>query len=104
VPLFGMFTQAATSLLNNEDLQVAAQLAQEQAEQLLALRRDQDFSAVATGTSTVNGVYNGFNRTTTVTQPAPGGCPGAALCKGVTISVNKGGPVLTEVTFLLVDY
>ncbi len=103
VPLFGMFTQATTSLLDNEDLQVAAQLAQEQAEKLLAQRRALDFTAVSAST-TETGIYNGFNRTTDVAQPPPGGCPGGTLCKAVTVSVDKGGPVLVEVVFLLVDY
>jgi prepilin-type N-terminal cleavage/methylation domain-containing protein len=39
VPLFGMFSQAASSLLINEKTQTAVQLAQERAEFLLAIRQ-----------------------------------------------------------------
>ena len=40
VPLFGLFSQAASSLLVNEKTQTAVQLAQEHAEYLLAIRRN----------------------------------------------------------------
>ena len=78
VPLFGMFSQAASSLLVNEKSQTAAQLAQEQAEFLLAVRRNQGFLApeLAGNTSEVlNGNYSGYTRSTIITQP-PGG-PGS---------------------------
>lgn len=106
VPLFSLFTQAATSLLSNEDIQTAAQLAQEKAEDILGQRRNQDFASVSTATVTETDVYNGFNRTTSVNQAlsAPSACPSGFVCDEVVISVDKGGAVLAEVTLLLVDY
>jgi len=108
VPLFGMFSQAASSLLVNEKSQTAAQLAQEQAEYLLAVRRNQDFLAaeLAGNTSEVlNGNYSGYTRSTIITQPPVGpGCPAGASCKEVIISVDEGGSTYAEVIFLLVDY
>ncbi len=106
VPLFSLFTQATSSILSNEELQTAAQLAQEQAESVLALRRTQGFAAVAPGTTNEPAVYNGFNRTTVVgaPSPVPTGCPAGPACNEVVIQVDKGGPVLAEVSLLLVDY
>ena len=82
VPLFGLFSRAATSLLINEKTQTAAQLAQEQAEFLLAIRRNQDFDAAELSGNTsevLSGNYAGFNRSTVITQPPSGpGCPAGA--------------------------
>jgi len=108
VPLFGLFSRAATSLLINEKTQTAAQLAQEQAEFLLAIRRNQDFDAAELSGNTsevLSGNYAGFNRSTVITQPPSGpGCPAGAGCKEVTISIDEGGDTYAEVIFLLVDY
>ncbi|MEN8761315.1 MAG: prepilin-type N-terminal cleavage/methylation domain-containing protein [Thiogranum sp.] len=108
VPLFGMFSQAASSLLINEKTQTAVQLAQEHAEYLLAIRRNQDFNATELSgntTEVLGGNFSGYNRSTVIT-PAPGGpgCPGGASCKEVTISVDEGASTYAEVTFLLVEY
>ena len=113
VPLFGLFTQASASLLDNERIQTAAQLAQERAESLLAQRRATDFAAVATGTVTdaLGANYSAYTRTVTATQPPAGpGCPlhpvtgVSAACKEVVVTVAQGPDTLAEVTFLLVDY
>ena len=106
VPLFGVYTQATASLISNENLQTAAQLAQEKAEDILARRRSQGFASIATGTTNEPGFYNSFNRSTVITQAtgAPAGCPAGTLCDQVIISVDKGGPVLAQVNLLLVDY
>lgn len=108
VPLFGMFSQAASSLLTNEKIQTATQLAQEHAELLLAIRRNQGFLAPGLSGSTtenLSGNYAGYTRSTVVSQPPTGpGCPGGASCKEVVISVAEGGSIQAEVVFLLVDY
>jgi len=108
VPLFGLFSQAASSLLINEKTQIAVQLAQEHAEFLLAIRRNQDFNAAELSGSTteaLSGNFSGYNRATVITQPASGpGCPGGASCKEITISVDEGATTYAEVTFLLVSY
>lgn len=107
VPLFGLFTQASASLIDNERIQTAAQLAQERAEDILARRRAQDFTAVGLGTTTdaLGANYSAYTRTVTVVQPPSGpGCPGGATCKEVVVNVSQGPDTLAEVTFLLVDY
>jgi len=108
VPLFGMFSQAASSLLINEKTQTAVQLAQEHAEHLLAIRRNQDFNAAqlsGSSTEVLGGNFSGYNRSTVITQPPSGpGCPGGASCKEVTVSVAEGATTYAEVTFLLVNY
>ncbi|VAW81358.1 hypothetical protein MNBD_GAMMA13-935, partial [hydrothermal vent metagenome] len=45
VPLFGLFSQAGIAVLNNENIQTAIQLAQARAEHLVAVRRNQGYSA-----------------------------------------------------------
>jgi len=113
VPLFGLFSQASTSLLNNEAIQTAAQLAQERAEFVLSRKRELGFNgavselAVTTITENLTGNFSAYTRTTVITQPVappPAGCPGGALCKQVVVSVDTGGPTLAQVTFLLVNY
>ena len=108
VPLFGMFSQAAFSLLDNEKIQTATQLAQEHAEFLLAIRRKQSFLAPQLSGNTnevLSGNYAGYTRVTVINQPPTGpGCPGGASCKEVVISVDEGGSTYAEVSFVLVDY
>ncbi|HED19020.1 MAG TPA: type II secretion system protein [Gammaproteobacteria bacterium] len=111
VPLFSLFSQASLSLMNNEDIQTATQLAQERAERILALHRKQGFNAVpdiAPGNITENltGNFTGFTRTTDITQPVipPAGCPPGALCNQVVVSVNRDGTALAQVSLLLVNY
>jgi prepilin-type N-terminal cleavage/methylation domain-containing protein len=113
VPLFGLFTQASASLLDNERIQTAVQLAQERAESIIAQRRAADFAGVGLGTTTdVLGTnYSAYTRTVTVTQPPAGpGCPlhpvtgVSAACKEVVVNVGQGPDTLAEVTLLLVEY
>jgi len=108
IPLFGLFSRAASSLLINEKTQTAAQLAQEHAEFLLAIRRSQNFLAPGLSgnmTEVLSGNYYGYTRSTTITQsPSGPGCPPGASCKEVSISVDEGGSSYAEVTFLLMDY
>ncbi|VAW76246.1 hypothetical protein MNBD_GAMMA15-1602 [hydrothermal vent metagenome] len=107
VPITGLFSKASLSILNNQRIQTATQLAQEQAELVLGRRRNQNFAAIIPGIypEVLAGNYAGFNRTTTITQPvAPAGCPAGALCDLVVVSVDAGGTVLSEITFVLVNY
>ena len=107
VPILGQFTQVAGSTLIDEEIQTAAQLAQERAEQILALRRDQGYAAVATGTTNdvLTGNYSSYTRSVTVTQPpAGGGCATGATCKGVVVSVDRGPKNRARVSFVLVNY
>ena len=107
VPILGQFTQAANSTLINENIQTASQLAQERAEDILALRRDQGYAAVTPGTSNdvLTGNYANYSRTVTVSEPSTfGGCATGASCKSVVVTVNRALRKRAEITYLLVDY
>ena len=109
VPLFGRFSQASMTLLSNERIQTAAQLAQERAETLMGWRRNLGYSAAQlTPGSTVEplaGNYAGYTRTTNITEPPVGpGCPLGATCKEVVVTVDRSGTSYAQVTFVLVDY
>ncbi len=103
VPILGQFTNVASSLGINEEIQTAAQLAQERAEGILADRRTLGYAVVPAGTTVevLAGNYAGYTRTTTVTVIAggSGGCAALATCKEVIVDV---GPA--ELTFILVDF
>ena len=112
VPLFSLFSQASTSLLSNEAIQTAAQLAQERAEFVLSRKRELGLNGpvaeltVGTIPENLTGNFNVFNRSTEVTSlpGGTGGCPSIVPCKQVVVSVDAGGPALAQITFLLVDY
>lgn len=107
VPILGQFSQAGQSLLLNEEIQTAGQLAQERAELLLATRREQGYAAIATGTTSeiLTGNYAGYTRTVTVNEPPSGtGCAVGATCKEVLVSVARGGSQRAALTLMLVDY
>jgi prepilin-type N-terminal cleavage/methylation domain-containing protein len=107
VPVLGQFAQVSGSLLANEEIQTAAQLAQERAEGILADRRIQGYAAIATGTTidALTGSYAAYGRTVTVTEPPSGsGCAVGATCKEVVISTSLGGTPRAELTFILVNY
>ena len=108
VPLFSLFSQAGFSLLADEKLQTATQLAQERAEYLMAIRRNSGYADPAVSTplvETLAGNYAGYTRTTTVTDPFVGAaCPSGAACKQLDVRVDEGGQARAEVTFVLVNY
>lgn len=107
VPILGQFSQAGQSLLLNETIQTAAQLAQERAETLLAVRRDQGYAAVppGTGSEVLTGNYSGYTRTVTVNEPPLGtGCAVGTSCKEVLISVAHSGKPRAALTLMLVNY
>jgi prepilin-type N-terminal cleavage/methylation domain-containing protein len=107
VPLFGLFSQAGLSLLADEKIQTATQLAQARAEQLMAVRRNRGYSdaEVSAGLSeTLTGNYTGYTRTTTVAAYVGSACPVGAACKQIAVRVDEGGQARAEVTFVLVNY
>lgn len=111
VPLFGLFSQSGASMLANEKIQTAAQLAQEHAEYLMALRRNQGYTAADISVGQVEnltGNYTGYTRTTSIvdeTTPYAGSdCPAAGACKQITVSVAESGMTRAEITFVLVNY
>ncbi len=107
--ILGQFSQAGQSLLLDEEIQTAGQLAQERTEALLAVRRDpgQGYAAIPVGTTNevLTGNYAGYTRTVTVNEPPVGtGCAVGATCKEVLISVARGGDPRAGLTLMLVDY
>ena len=107
VPILGQFTQASSSLLLDEQIQTAAQLAQERAETVLAKRRILGYAAISTGTSVdIPGAnYSAYTRTLSVTEPPVGsGCAAGATCKEVIVRVVRDASTRAEVTLLLVSY
>ena len=107
IPVLGQFSQAAGTLLTDEIIQTAAQLAQERAEGLLADRRNAGYAAVPTGTvnDVLGGAYSSYSRTVTVTSPPGGsGCAAGATCKEVVVSVDHSGRTRAAVTLMLVSY
>lgn len=105
VPVLGRFTQVAGSLSINEELQVAAQLAQERAEQVLATRRLSGYAAVAVGTTTdtLGGNYAAYGRSVTVTTYGGSACP-VVNCKQVAIAVTNGATNRASIDLLLAEY
>lgn len=107
VPVLGQFTQVAISASINEEIQTASQLAQERAEQVLALRRERGYEAVAPGTvsDVLTGPYAEYSRRVTVTEPsALGGCATGATCKSVVVVVQRGSSRRAEIVHVLSDY
>jgi len=108
VPLFGLFSQAGVSMLANEKIQTATQLAQERAEHLLAVRRNQGYTAADVSVGQVENLAGNYTRTTSIideTVPYAGSdCPAVGACKQITVSVAEAGKTRAEITFLLVNY
>jgi len=103
--VLGQFANIGPGLLDSEAIQTAAQLAQERAEGILAERRGNGYTAVATGTftDTLTGNYSSYGRTVTVATYTGSACP-VANCKQITVSVTRGGSTLAEAGFMLADY
>lgn len=88
----------------NADMQVGAQLMQECAEQILAVRRQTSYAAVTSTSCSSLGSYGGFSPSVTVTTDTGAACPSGATCETVVIAVSKTGTSLTPVTLELVSY
>ncbi len=110
VVLLGLFGGIAKSLGSNEDIQTAAQLAQECSEHVMAVRRNpaQGFAAV---TNTVCDVLPaplpGFTRTVAVTDltaSPPCTVTAAGTCKQVVVSIAKVGLTPAAVTLMVINY
>ena len=107
-------SRASNSLSLNENLQQAAQYAQEGAEKVIAIRRDAGYTSSSINTDMCNAsnlpaMSAGFSRTVTVqdvngtgtgTDPCPSG---TSNCKNVTITVTNGA-LSSSISLLLVYY
>jgi len=106
VALLSLFSGAALTLESNLALQTGAQLAQEKAEQVLADRRNP-----ARGYGYVQGAnyppedpvpgFPGYARSVTVTPYSGAACPAGADCRQVVVSVDQGGVLRGQITFLV---
>ncbi len=112
VPILGGFNQVGRGLEVSQDGQIALQLVQEQAENLLADKRNLGFadpSLNAGITLTVLAApYARYDRTVTIvnhTSVSLNGCPNTGLCKLVTVDVNLagGGRLLATTSFMVVQ-
>lgn len=108
VGILGMYSTVGRNLGSNQDLQTAAQLAQECSEYVLAARRNNaavDYAGVTglTFCSAALPVLAGFTVTTSIIAPyAPAFCPGT--CKRVDIAVTKSANTLASFSLMLVNY
>ena len=112
VPVLGMFNQVNRSLLVSQDAQLARQLVHEQAEQLLADKRNLGFNAASLnpGSITVNlpAPFAGMDRTVSIAthnSTSLGACPAGASCKLVQVDVSLagGGRLLATTNFMIVQ-
>jgi prepilin-type N-terminal cleavage/methylation domain-containing protein len=103
--LVTLFGQLTGSLSINNDIQTAAQLAQECAEHLLAARRQAGYDLGGTTNCSALPTFNGFGPpAVTISDPYAGSaCPATANCKLLTINATYGSGAST-VTVLLTDY
>jgi len=107
VPILGQFNVVARSAVFDEDIQTAAQLAQGQAEEVLARRRTEGYAAVIPGITNVDftGSYANYSSLLIVSDPtAIGGCFVGATCKSVVVTVSSRANKLAQIEYLLVDY
>lgn len=109
--VLSQFAAIGPGLLNNEDIQTAAQLAQERAEEILAERRINGYSAAVLdaldGTNdTLPAQFSDYTRSITVADY--GATPSAQCpsgdCRDVSITVSAGGTTLAEVEFMVANY
>jgi prepilin-type N-terminal cleavage/methylation domain-containing protein len=110
VAIGAAFAHVSRSLALNEDLQRAAQVAQECAEHILSLARPprghHAAVPVAAGSALCNGMAAaGFNRTVNVSAMAAAAplCAAGWSCRRVQIRVVKGDAAV-EINFMIVQY
>ena len=110
VALLGVFAGAAKSLGANEDIQTAAQLAQECGEHLLAMRRNPAVGFAGITNTICDALpppLTGFARSVDVaplTDSPPCTVTTAGTCKKVVVTIAKGASTPAAVTLMLVNY
>ena len=106
--LASMFSNNSRAITIAEDTQQAAQYAQECAERVLAVRRNQGFVSVNENVcDSMSLTSTGFTRNVAISAAYPGGataaCPESATCRDVSVTVSKGASS-SALTLMLVDY
>lgn len=110
VALLALFANAAKSVGPNEDIQTAAQMAQECSEHVMAVRRNpaQGFASVTNAVCNVlPAPLPGFTRTVEVSDliaRPPCTVATAGTCKQVAIKIAKGADTPAELTLMVVNY
>lgn len=112
LPVLGGFNQVNLALQVTQDNQIALQLAQAQAEALLADKRRFGYNApslsVGGSTQTLTAPYDRYDRKVTIaahTSATLNGCPATANCKLVQVEVylTGGGRLLAAGSFMVVE-
>lgn len=103
--LLAVAIEAGKRVGENNDSVIAMQLAQEQAEYFIALRR-RDYNLVVPALPAATAVpgYSGFTRTNSVSNCTANFLGMTNGCKIVAIDVTKGGTLLASVRLLLANY
>lgn len=105
VALVSLYGQVAGTVGINQDINSAAQLAQECGEYLLQQRRDNGYAMGGVSDCSALPAFNGYGPpTVTLTDPYSGaGCPSLATCKRFNINASyaSGGAV---VDLVMVSY
>ena len=112
IPVLGQFNQASEVILLDEERQTAAQLAQQEMEQFLAIRRILGYSngalALNPGATTVYAPpYNQLQRFLVISNHSgSSGCPPASTCKKIAVEVQRvsDNAVRAQAELLLVNY
>lgn len=107
-----MFVQLPRSLVLDEDVQTASQLAQARAEEILSDRRHPlgpGFATIVDANYADETPIAGlsYHRRVRITDVASGPCAVATpgRCKQVVVTVDRGAPpTLAEVTFMVTHY
>ena len=110
VAIMSMFSTGTRTLSLNVDSQVATQLVQQRAEQILADRRNpsRGYAYVTTDNrypneTPVTGFPN-YNRTVTATNPTTPPCPPGGTCRQFLIQVSSAGVTVVNTTLMVVNY
>ena len=111
VAILSMFSSGTRTIGANVDSQIATQLAQQRAEQILADRRNptRGYGYVIAGNygpeTPVTGFPN-YNRAVAITTPfASAACPAAPVnCKQVVVTVTSAGVNVANASFMVVLY
>ena len=118
VGILSVMGNVVTTFDDNQDIQTAAQLAQECSEFVMAFRRSslpaQGYANIANGVNT--GICNAFTgiagfgtppavvNVTAHTSASLAACPATATeCKQVVVTVSKGGTVQARTEFMLAN-
>lgn len=110
IAILSMFASGTRSLGMNVNSQIATQLAQQRAEEILADRRNpaRGYAYVTTvnrypNETPVAGFPN-YNRVVTALTPATPPCPPGGTCQQFQVQVSSAGVTVANTTLMVVNY